>query len=110
IGVPNLAPSLRSPAHFINTAAFATAPQFTIRTASRNPARGPAYRDFDFALVRHATLPRETDLEFRGEIFDIFHTPEFAQPNGSFGSAAFGSITGTVTDPRVIQFAIRLSR
>src|ERR1035438_10296449 len=28
VGVPNLAPSLRTPAHFINTAAFATAPQF----------------------------------------------------------------------------------
>ncbi len=110
IGVPNLAPAQRNPAHFINTAAFATAPQFAIGTASRNPARGPAYRDLDFALVKHTTLPGETDLEFRGEIFDILNTPEFAQPNGSFGSTAFGSITSTVTDPRVVQFAIRLTR
>jgi hypothetical protein len=109
-GTPNLAPALRSPAHFINTAAFATAPQFTLGTASRNPARGPAYRDLDFALAKHARLPGETDMEFRGEIFDILNTPEFAQPNGSFGSAAFGTITSTVTDPRVVQFAIRISR
>ena len=110
VGTPNLAPALRTPAHFFNTAAFATAPQFTIGTASRNPARGPAYRDLDFALARHINLPGEAGLEFRGEIFNIFNTPEFAQPNGSFGSAAFGSITGTVTDPRVVQFAIRISR
>jgi hypothetical protein len=110
VGVPNLAPSLRTPARFFNTLAFATAPQFTIGTASRNPARGPAYRDLDFALAKHTKLPGETDMEFRGEIFNILNTPEFAQPNGSFGSAAFGSITSTVTDPRVVQFALRFSR
>jgi hypothetical protein len=110
IGVPNLPPGQRNPAHFINAGAFSTAPQFVIGTASRNPARGPAYRDLDFALVKHTTLPGETDMEFRGEIFDILNTPEFAQPSGSLGSAAFGSITSTVTDPRVVQFAIRLSR
>ncbi len=110
VGVPNLAPALRSPAHFLNAAAFQTAPQFVIGTASRNPARGPAYRDLDLALVKHITLPGETQLEFRGEIFDVFNTPEFAQPNGSFGAPAFGTITSTFTDPRVVQFALRLSR
>jgi hypothetical protein len=110
VGKPNLSPGERSPSHFINTAAFSTAPQFTIGTASRNPARGPAYRDFDFALVKHTKLPRETDMEFRAEVFDIFNTPAFAQPNGSFGSAAFGTIISTVTDPRVVQFAIRFAR
>jgi hypothetical protein len=109
-GKPNLPADERSPAHFINTAAFATAPQFTIGTASRNPARGPAYRNFDFALVKHTKLIRETNMEFRAEVFDVFNTPAFAQPNGSFGSAAFGSITSTVTDPRVVQFAIRFAR
>jgi hypothetical protein len=38
------------------------------------------------------------------------NTPAFSQPNGSFGAAAFGSITSTTTDPRVVQFALRLSR
>ena len=110
VGKPNLSPNQRTPAHFINTAAFATAPQFTIGTASRNPARGPAYRDVDFALVKHTKIAGEAEMEFRAELFDVFNTPEFAQPNGSFGSAAFGSITSTVTDPRVLQLAIRFSR
>jgi hypothetical protein len=110
IGKPNLSPDQRTPAHFINTAAFATAPQFTIGTGSRNPARGPAYRNFDFALVKHTKLPGETDLEFRAEVFDVFNTPAFAQPNGSFGSAAFGSIISTFTDPRVVQFAVRFAK
>ena len=110
VGNPSLSPGLRTPAHYFNNAAFATAPQFVIGTASRNPVRGPAYRDLDMALVKHTKLWEQADLEFRAEMFDVTNTPEFAQPNGSFGSAAFGSITATTTDPRVMQFALRLSR
>jgi len=110
IANPNLTSGQRTPAHFFNTSSFATAPQFVIGNASRNPVRGPAYRDLDIALIKHTTLPGETDMEFRGEVFNITNTPAFAQPNGSFGSPAFGSITATTTDPRVIQFAIRLSK
>jgi hypothetical protein len=110
VGKPNLPADQRTPAKFFNTKAFATVPQFVIGDASRNPVRGPAYRDLDIALVKHTKLPGETDMEFRGEIFNITNTPEFSQPNGSFGSAAFGSIASTTTDPRVVQFAVRLSR
>jgi hypothetical protein len=110
VGRPALSPGQRNPAHFFNTDAFATAPQFTFGTASRNPVRGPAYRDLDLAMVKHATLFGETGLEFRAEMFNVTNTPAFGQPNGSFGSAAFGSITSTTTDPRVMQLAIRLSR
>jgi hypothetical protein len=110
VGKPALSPEERNPAQFFNINAFATAPQFTIGTASRNPVRGPAYRDWDLALVKHTTLFRETGLEFRAELFNVTNTPAFSQPNGSFGSAAFGSITSTVTDPRVLQLAVRISR
>jgi hypothetical protein len=110
VGTPNLPASQRTPGRFINTAAFQTAPQFTIGKASRNPARGPAYRNLDVAVSKHISLPGETDLEFRAEVYDVMNTPEFAQPNGSFGSAAFGSISSTFTDPRVAQFALRIRK
>jgi hypothetical protein len=110
VGTPYLASGHRTPARFFNTGAFATAPQFTIGSASRNPVRGPAYRDLDLALAKHTTIFHEAGLEFRAEIFNVSNTPAFGQPNGTFGSAAFGSITSTTTDPRVIQLAVRLSR
>lgn len=110
VGNPALSESQRTPAHYFNTLAFAMAPQFVIGTASRNPVRGPTYRDLDVALVKHTKLVEQTDLEFRAEMFNVTNTPAFSSPNGSFGSSAFGSITSTTTDPRVVQFAIRLSR
>ena len=110
VGHPNLAPQARSPKQFLNVAAFAAAPQFTIGNASRNPARGPAFRDWDLSMIKRTTLWERTALEFRAELFNVTNTPAFAQPNGSFGTAAFGSISATVAEERVAQFALRLSR
>ena len=108
-GNVNLPGSRRAPAQYFNTSAFATAAQFTLGNASRNPVRGPAFRDGDIALIKHTAIGDRADVEFRTEVFNVTNTPAFAQPNGSFGSPAFGSITATATDPRVIQFGARIS-
>lgn len=110
IASPSLPAGDRKPERFFNTDAFSMTPQFAIGNASRNPLRGPAYRDLDLALVKRIHLPGETEATLRGEVFNLTNTPAFAQPNGSFGSAAFGSITATTNEERVVQFALRLSR
>ncbi|WP_213805417.1 TonB-dependent receptor, partial [Granulicella sp. dw_53] len=106
---PALPAEQRTPAKFFDTSAFANA-GFAIGTASRNPVRGPAYRDLDMALIKHTALSERTNLELRAELFNVTNTPGFSQPNGSFGTTAFGSITSTTTDPRVLQLALRLTR
>ena len=90
-------------------AAFAIAPQFTIGNASRNPVRGPAFRDLDLSLIKHTRITEGTDLEFRAELFNVTNTPAFAEPNGVVGNTAFGTIAATVAEQRVAQFALRLS-
>ena len=71
---------------------------------------GPAVdKQSGIALIR-AAVERGVTFFDTAEVFDVTNTPAFAQPNGSFGTPAFGSITSTVTDPRVIQFALRVSR
>ena len=56
VGDPTLPSDERTPARWFNTAAFATANQFSLGTASRNPVRGPSYRDVDLALMRLVRL------------------------------------------------------
>jgi len=109
VGKVGLPASSRKPAQYFNTAAFATAPQFALGNASRNPVRGPAYRDADLALAKITHLSEHAHLELRAEVFNVTNTPAFAQPNGSFGSTSFGSITSTATDPRVMQLGARIS-
>jgi hypothetical protein len=43
------------------------------------------------------------------EISNITNTPSFSNPNSSFGTAGFGSITSTGNNiPRQMQFAAKL--
>jgi hypothetical protein len=104
---PTLPADQRAPGQWFNTAAFAIAPVFTLGNASRDPVRGPSYRDVDLALIRRVPLRSGTAIELRAEIFDLLNTPNLGAPNGVAGSAAFGTITSAL-DPRVGQVAVKL--
>jgi hypothetical protein len=106
VGNPELPARERSTARWFNTEAFAAAPPFTLGTSSRNPVRGPAYRNLDLAAIRRLPLPGRRALELRAEVFNVTNTPPLGAPNGVFGSAGFGSIT-SAGDPRVVQLAVR---
>ncbi|MEQ1729548.1 MAG: carboxypeptidase regulatory-like domain-containing protein, partial [Vicinamibacterales bacterium] len=106
VGEPTLSSAQRTVSRWFDTAAFATAPQFTVGSASRNPVRGPGYRNLDVALARRVPIGGASAIELRAEAFNLTNTPALGAPNGTFGSAAFGTIT-TALDPRVLQFAVK---
>jgi hypothetical protein len=107
VGDPDLPSSERSPAQWFDTTAFAVAPQFTLGSSSRNPVRGPGYRNLDVAFIRREELGRDWNVEIRVEIFNLTNTAPFAAPNTVFGSPAFGTIT-SAGDPRVVQLGLKL--
>lgn len=93
----------RSVARYFNTTAFTAAPQFVIGSSSRNPVRGPGLQDADLMIGKTFRMTERVNLEFRAEAFNVSNTPPLNDPNGSFGSAAFGSIT-SAGNPRVFEF------
>jgi hypothetical protein len=97
----------RSVSKWFNAAAFTQAPQFTLGNSSRNPVRGPGYRTADVMLGKTFIVTERLRTEFRVEAFNVTNTPPLGQPNGSLGTAAFGSIT-TALDPRVFELAMKL--
>ncbi len=105
---PNLSGNEQTTAQWFDVSAFAVAPQFTIGNASRNPVRGPGYRNFDLAIIKRTNLTETTNLEFRTEIFNLTNTPPLGSPNVVLGSTGFGSIT-SAGDPRVIQFGLKFN-
>jgi hypothetical protein len=107
-GDPELPKSERTTARWFNTGAFSAAPQFTLGNASRNPVRGPGYRNVDFAASRRLRMRRGTALELRVETFNLLNHPPLGNPNSVVGSPAFGTIT-TAGDPRVVQLAAKYS-
>jgi hypothetical protein len=93
----------RSVAKFFNTAAFTPAPQFVIGSSSRDPVRGPGLQNADLMVGKTFRLTERLHLEFRAEAFNVSNTPPLNDPNGSFGSPAFGSIT-SAGNPRDFEF------
>jgi hypothetical protein len=92
----------RSAAKYFDTFAFTAAPQFVIGSSSRDPVRGPGLQDADLMIGKTFAIREKLSLELRAEAFNVSNTPPLGDPNGSFGSAAFGSIT-TAGNPRVFE-------
>ena len=104
---PTLPAGQRTVARWFDTAAFAPAPQFTIGNSSRNPVTGPAYRAVDLMVGKTLAITERLLAELRAEAFNVTNTPPLGNPNGSFGNAAFGTIT-TALDPRVFELVLKL--
>jgi hypothetical protein len=64
--------------------------------------------NWDFALFKNFGFGERTKLQIRGEVFNLFNTPQFGAPNTSAGSANFGKITSQANLPRLIQVAAKL--
>ena len=107
VGDPTLPADQRNKDHWFNTAAFSDAPMFTLGSASRNPVRGPAYRNVDLAFMRRVPVHASTSLEVRAEIFNLLNTVNLGAPAATVGNANFGTIV-TALDPRVVQLAVKV--
>jgi hypothetical protein len=74
--------------------------------------RGPDQRNFDLALMKTTPLRwREgLNLEFRAEFFNAFNTPQFSNPDVTVSDGpAFGQISTTSVNPRIIQLALKVN-
>ncbi|HTS26810.1 MAG TPA: carboxypeptidase-like regulatory domain-containing protein [Bryobacteraceae bacterium] len=83
----------------------------TFGNAGVGIVRGPGQANADLSLIKQFGVPRwdRGRFEFRTEFFNAFNHPQFANPSVSFSSASFGQILTTNVNPRVIQFALKLT-
>jgi len=61
------------------------------------------FKQFRTTLIREGSL-----LEVRAEAFNALNHPQFAGPNVTVGSSAFGTVTSQANSPRQIQLAMKL--
>ncbi len=96
---------------WFNTAAFAAQAPGLLGNARRNCIYGPPQRHLDVSLTKDFPIRETIRLQLRAESFNLTNTPNFAEPNTTLGSPTFGQITSTATgsNPRLLQFALRLS-
>ncbi len=98
----------RDPFLWFDTAAFSRSTG-EFGSAPRNAVVGPGLHTFDLSFSKSFAMPwREAhSLLFRTELFNAFNTPQFGQPGGTLGTGTFGRVTGTRSDNRQIQLALK---
>ncbi|MBW4039375.1 MAG: TonB-dependent receptor [Acidobacteria bacterium] len=83
-------------------------------TLGRNTFFGPAYYDFDYALIKSTALGHNAsgseiaDLQFRAEFFNIFNIVNMGLPSNTIRGSGFGIISKTAGTSRQIQFSLKL--
>jgi hypothetical protein len=96
---------------WFNTSCFAPAAPGKLGDAPRAPVSGPNFVNTDLSIIKHFPLPYEgMRLDFRGEFFNLFNHAQFGTPNSDINAGSqFGVINSTVGNPRVVQFALKLT-
>jgi hypothetical protein len=109
---PNLVgdpkPSDQSLTKWINSAAFAAAPDGAFGNSPVGVMRSPGYANWDFGVGKKFYVKEHQFVDFRAEFFNFTNHPSFSPPARDFNAPnTFGVITGTVSPPRIMEFALK---
>lgn len=70
--------------------------------------RGPSQENLDLAIQRSFSIGKERSFKLRAEFYNFTNTPKFGLPvSDRSAGPAFGVISSTVANPRLIQFALK---
>src|SRR5205823_1095102 len=108
IGDPARPAGLNQLAQWFNIAAFGPNTIGTFGNSGRNAMRGPGLVSFDLSLFKRLKIGERLVYELRGEFFNVMNHANFNNPTANLSNANFGRIL-SAGDPRVIQFAMKLT-
>jgi Carboxypeptidase regulatory-like domain len=99
--------------NWFNTSCFTQPSQFGFGDENRvDPQlRAGGIANSDFSIFKGTAINERFNLQFRGEIFNLFNRVQFAYPSTvccSNTNASFGVVSGQTNAPREVQFALRL--
>jgi hypothetical protein len=101
-------PSTKTPAEWINTAAFQVPAQYTFGTLGRDSLRSDWSKGLDLSIFRQFPIKEQVRLEFRFEMFNATNTPVWAVPVTNHDAPNFGTVTSTANTARQLQFGLKL--
>jgi carboxypeptidase family protein len=106
----NVGAANHSVVQWINASCFTFPAMGELGNANRVPATGPDFVNTDFSLIKQFALPWENmSLNFRAEFFNLFNHAQFGMPVNDINAPGFGAVESTVNNPRLVQFALKLT-
>jgi len=80
----------------------------TVGNAPRTICCGPGIENWDMSFIKDTKFGERWNMEFRAEFYNILNHTQFYNPDGNISDSTFGQVT-QARDPRLIQFALKLS-
>jgi outer membrane receptor protein involved in Fe transport len=106
IGDPNAGG--RSLTQWFNPAAFAAPVPYLFGNSAPNSLWGPGFNNWDSAVFKNTTLHERVSLQFRSELFNVLNHPNFDVPAANISAKTTVGRISSASDPRTIQFSLRL--
>lgn len=105
--------------YYFNTNIFSNDPASTnyrngqtlfgnVGSARRTICCGPGIANWDMTLIKDTKLNERWNIEFRAEFFNLLNHTQFYNPDGNISDSTFGQVQNA-HDPRLLQFALKLS-
>ena len=105
---PNLDSDARNVNRYFATNCFAIQSPIRYGTAGRSTVTGPLLHNIDIGILKNTSITERINTQFRAEFFNFPNHPQWNPPNRFIDQAAFGQIS-SARDPRIIQFALKLT-
>jgi hypothetical protein len=97
----------RSPAQWLDRAAFVIPASGTFGNSGRGIMKAPGIENWDLTLTKTTSIGERQRLEFRTEFFNALNHPQFKRPETRVDLPTFGTLT-QAKDGRQIQFGLKL--
>jgi hypothetical protein len=115
-GQTNCPAQVHTVQNWFNPCAFASPAAGELGNANRAPVNGPDFVNTDFSLIKQFRLTERVGMNFRAEFFNLFNHAQLGLLGNSLtfmqdlnAPASFARIDETVNNPRLIQFALKLT-
>ena len=96
----------RNEQKWFDTGAFVAAPVDRRGNATVGQIQGPHWKQADVSLRKSFGLGGSKRIELRADVFNVFNTVNFNNPNTRVDQAAYGTVTSAKI-PRQSQFGVR---
>jgi hypothetical protein len=94
---------------FMNPASFSQPGLGHFGSCHPYSIHGPGWKNTDLSIFRSFPIHDTFHAEFRAEAFNVFNQTNFAAPYSYVGDpTSFGKVFGTVGNPRILQFALKI--
>ena len=93
---------------YFDPATFQQPANYGVGNSQRTVCCGPGIANWDMTFQKNTKFGERWNTEFRAEFFNIFNHTQFYNPDGNISDPTFGYVR-EARDPRLIQFALKLS-